>query len=679
MKRHALLVAVVAVFAMVSCAEVDQSAVAPTSGGTIATAQDGGAPSQEVAEPAGQTAAVAFEEMKRLAELGDAGAQYELALAYDIGSGVDRDARAARIWYLRAAAGGNREAQYKAGLLYEGGYTVPRDLTEALGWYRRARSQGHQLAGRRVPELERALAAAASTAIANARAVEIQPALSSYERRDYDAAYRDFSRLAERGNAGAQYYLGLMYDRGSGLPVDSVKARHWYVTAAWNGYADAQYRVGAMNEFGHLVLRDPDAALTWYRQAAAQGHRIANRRVDELERKIALARVEAVPATLSAAADTIASPERAAGPDVGGMPETTDTSPAAVVSPVVSPVVSVADEPSLSTEPPVSPENPEPVTLAAPAQTMKAPDTLVADVQAALTSYNRDETASLVEKTRSLAERGDAEAQYDLGVMYATGDGTEQDATNAARWYRRAADHGVAEAQYALGLLYSEGRGVPKDTDEALKLYRDAARQGVVGAQNKLDEMIVLAASREYESDAANDVAAPISPQQQQVEAPALTPIEVQEYRIGAGDRLAMIVFGHEDLSGEFLVDGSGRVSLPLLGQVSANNKTIAEFQTEVTKALDRDFIVNPRVSVEVVNYRPFFILGQVNNPGSYSYIEGMTARMAIALAGGFTRRARESTVVVVRANDPEQKRTDVGLETPVLPGDTIEVERRFF
>ena len=159
--------------------------------------------------------------------------------------------------------------------------------------------------------------------------------------------------------------------------------------------------------------------------------------------------------------------------------------------------------------------------------------------------------------------------------------------------------------------------------------------------------------------------------------APGLAQVQ-GDYRIGPGDRLNLTVFGHSDLSGEFLVDGSGRISMPLLGQVDANNRTIAELQNDITIALDRDFIINPRVSIEVINYRPFFILGQVNNPGGYPYIEGMNVRMAVALAGGYTRRAREEPVVIIRANDPQQ-RYEGDSEALVLPGDTIEVERRLF
>ena len=161
--------------------------------------------------------------------------------------------------------------------------------------------------------------------------------------------------------------------------------------------------------------------------------------------------------------------------------------------------------------------------------------------------------------------------------------------------------------------------------------------------------------------------------------APAALGQVQQEYRIGPGDKLNITVFGHADLSGEVLVDGSGRVSLPLLGQIDANDKTITELQADITVALDRDFIINPRISIEVVNYRPFFILGQVNKPGSYPYIEGMSVRMAVALAGGYTRRAREDPVVIIRANDPEQAAQQVDPDTRVLPGDTIKVERRLF
>lgn len=153
----------------------------------------------------------------------------------------------------------------------------------------------------------------------------------------------------------------------------------------------------------------------------------------------------------------------------------------------------------------------------------------------------------------------------------------------------------------------------------------------------------------------------------------------LQEYRLGPGDKVSLKVFGNDDLSGDFEVDSLGRLSFPLLGLIDANNKTIAELQSEVTDGLDKDYIVNPRVTIQVTNYRPFFILGQVNKPGSYPYIAGMTVRQAVAVAGGFTRRAREEPVIVIHANDLDFAKNEVVLDSPVLPGDTLEVQRRMF
>ena len=158
----------------------------------------------------------------------------------------------------------------------------------------------------------------------------------------------------------------------------------------------------------------------------------------------------------------------------------------------------------------------------------------------------------------------------------------------------------------------------------------------------------------------------------------------LQEYRIGPGDKLNITVFGHPDLSVIALVDGAGRISLPLIGQIPANSKTIIQLQEEITTALNRDYIINPRINLEVVNYRPFYILGDVNKPGSYPYIEGMTVRMAVAIAGGFKFRAEDlwgknDTVTVFHVNDPDKRKISVEPGDLVLPGDSIEVERRLF
>lgn len=151
------------------------------------------------------------------------------------------------------------------------------------------------------------------------------------------------------------------------------------------------------------------------------------------------------------------------------------------------------------------------------------------------------------------------------------------------------------------------------------------------------------------------------------------------EYRLGPGDKLKIVVFGHADVSGEFVLDGSGNVALPLVGQYKASAQTVTELQDALQKTLNDQYIVNPRVSIEVLNYRPFFILGEVNKPGSYPYVAGIDVIQAVALGGGYTRRAKTSSVRVTR--DTREGRVVLSLppEAPVLPGDTLEVQRRLF
>lgn len=151
------------------------------------------------------------------------------------------------------------------------------------------------------------------------------------------------------------------------------------------------------------------------------------------------------------------------------------------------------------------------------------------------------------------------------------------------------------------------------------------------------------------------------------------------EYRTGSGDKLRVTVFGHEDLSGEFQVDGSGNISLPLIGNVEAGKRSASEIEQTIVHKLMPDYLKNPRVSVEVVNYRPFYILGEIKNPGSYPYVNGMTVVNAIALSGGYTYRAREDSVLIIRAADPQRLKEPASHDTVVLPGDIIEVPERFF
>ncbi len=150
-------------------------------------------------------------------------------------------------------------------------------------------------------------------------------------------------------------------------------------------------------------------------------------------------------------------------------------------------------------------------------------------------------------------------------------------------------------------------------------------------------------------------------------------------YRLDSGDRVKVNVYGHEDLSGEFDIDGAGRLSLPLAESVIARGSSIEQLEAAIVDMLQPDYLRNPRVSVEVLNYRPFYIMGEVNEPGSYAYVEGMTVLNAIAVAGGFTYRARKSKIRVTRGADEKQESRVVETGTRVLPGDVIEVPERFF
>jgi polysaccharide export outer membrane protein len=150
-------------------------------------------------------------------------------------------------------------------------------------------------------------------------------------------------------------------------------------------------------------------------------------------------------------------------------------------------------------------------------------------------------------------------------------------------------------------------------------------------------------------------------------------------YRLGPGDKLRVIVFGEEDLSGEFVVDGSGYIRLPLVGQVQAANRTVYEFERDVETKLKDGYLKAPRVSAEVMNYRPFYIIGEVGKPGEYPYVNGMSVLNAVALAGGYTYRANERNVYLRRYGDSREQSVPADETTKVYPGDIIRVVERFF
>lgn len=149
-----------------------------------------------------------------------------------------------------------------------------------------------------------------------------------------------------------------------------------------------------------------------------------------------------------------------------------------------------------------------------------------------------------------------------------------------------------------------------------------------------------------------------------------------EAYRLGSGDRVRVLVFGEEDLSGTFNIDGEGRIALPLVGTVTVGGLSAAEAERAIAGRFAEGYLRDPRVAVEVIDRRPFYILGEVRTPGAYPFAEGLTLLGAVAVAGGYTYRADEDDIEVTRgAGAPEV----MPAEAVVRPGDVIRVRQRLF
>jgi polysaccharide export outer membrane protein len=161
---------------------------------------------------------------------------------------------------------------------------------------------------------------------------------------------------------------------------------------------------------------------------------------------------------------------------------------------------------------------------------------------------------------------------------------------------------------------------------------------------------------------------------------PPLPDAPLGEYRLGPGDQLRVITFADEQLTGEFHVSDHGTISLPLLGPVPVAGRTTTEAEQEISRALKKaELFRSPSVSVEVLAYRPVFILGEVAKPGQYPYQPGMTVVTAVSVAGGFTYRAIEDYASIIRTTDGRATEARASRQSFVEPGDVITVyERRF-
>ncbi len=155
--------------------------------------------------------------------------------------------------------------------------------------------------------------------------------------------------------------------------------------------------------------------------------------------------------------------------------------------------------------------------------------------------------------------------------------------------------------------------------------------------------------------------------------------VQNNEYRLGTGDNLRLIVFGHETLSGEFNVGTNGEVSFPLILNTKVSGLTTTELEALITEKLTPEYLLNPKVSIEVLNYRDVYILGEVRTPGKYPFIPNMTVKQAVAIAGGYTYRANEKSAELTRQSQDIITTKTVDTLTMLSPADTLTIKRKWF
>jgi protein involved in polysaccharide export with SLBB domain len=168
----------------------------------------------------------------------------------------------------------------------------------------------------------------------------------------------------------------------------------------------------------------------------------------------------------------------------------------------------------------------------------------------------------------------------------------------------------------------------------------------------------------------------PVSPAEEK----AFVAAAAESPRLQAGEKIRVTVFGESSLSGDYQIDPSGYVSLPLAGTIKAAGFTQGELEDQLAKQLSNGgYLKNPKVTVSVVEFRPFYILGEVQKPGAYPYVGGLNALSAIAIAGGTTYRANRSEILIQHPGEDGLRRYEMDTSVPILPGDIIKVPARYF
>jgi len=248
--------------------------------------------------------------------------------------------------------------------------------------------------------------------------------------------------------------------------------------------------------------------------------------------------------------------------------------------------------------------------------------------------------------------------------------------------------YGAPAPAYQSGYAYQPGYGAPSATTYAYPASTACTglltcfNQGAPSAYPAGPGYAYQAAPRYAYPVAAAPVASPVPlyrPAATPAPAPAPAITAQSPYTLDSGDRLRIVVFGQDGLTNSYLVDASGHIAMPLIGSVMAKGETTDQLSARIAEKLRDGYIREPHVAVEVEAYRPFFILGEVTAPGQYPYIANMTAETAVAIAGGFAPRAVRQSVVLIRTYNGQQMRMTVPLGYQLRPGDTINVQERWF
>lgn len=199
-----------------------------------------------------------------------------------------------------------------------------------------------------------------------------------------------------------------------------------------------------------------------------------------------------------------------------------------------------------------------------------------------------------------------------------------------------------------------------------------APKQGSESAQSVIQPPVSI-----ENSETAKNTPTP-TPTPEATPTPVASPTS-EGYKLGNGDTLRITVFGEPELSGEFQVDGTGMISMPLIGEINASGQSVRQVQRAMENLFKDGYLNNPRISAEVVNFRPFYILGEVSRPGEYPYTDGLTVLNAIATAQGYTYRANKKVIFVRGADEKEERQVRLTSTTPVNPGDTLRIGERLF